>query len=228
MGNTLRLMLGWLGRRGFWGVTLASGLALALLIGRQRLSGTNLYDWMLWNLTLAWLPYGLGLLVELLTRRAPPWPWRVVLPALAWLALFPNTLYLVTDLMHLHWQPRWIVWYDTGLLATFAWAGCVLAVASLRSMQRVVARYAGAAASYGFVVAVAALSGFGVYAGRFLRWNSWELVTHPLLLLDELRWLLLHSGKQWQMVGVSGMFALLLLVAYVSVGGAAPRPEPER
>jgi uncharacterized membrane protein len=46
-------------------------------------------------------------------------------------------------------------------------------------MQSVVERILGRAASWLFIAAVAALSGFGIYVGRFMRFNSWDVLFKP-------------------------------------------------
>ena len=46
-------------------------------------------------------------------------------------------------------------------------------------MQSVVERMVGRVVSWLFIAAVAALSGFGIYLGRFLRLNSWDVLFKP-------------------------------------------------
>ncbi len=94
--------------------------------------------------------------------------------AALWLVFFPNAPYIITDLLHLSAQDGVPVWYDLILLSAFAWTGAMLGMISLGLMHVLVARVAGGAWSWIFVLGVLMLSGFGVYLGRFPRWNSWD------------------------------------------------------
>ncbi len=74
-------------------------------------------------------------------------------------------------------------WYDLILVTTYALTGVFLGLVSLYLMQSLVSRAFGVALSWVFTLGVLALSGFGVYLGRFPRWNSWDLLTDPSKLL---------------------------------------------
>src|SRR6185503_5652035 len=98
---------------------------------------------------------------------------------------------ILTDLVHLGPKAHGRYWGDLVLILLFALIGLVLGFLSLFLMQRLVARRYGWPAGWLFVGVVAGLSGFGIYAGRFLRWNSWDVVFSPLeLFADASRWLL--------------------------------------
>ena len=103
----------------------------------------------------------------------------VVSAVVAWLAFLPNAPYIVTDFIHLRHAPSAWFAYDAVLIGSFAAVGCLLGVVSIQIMQRVVCRHAGQFWSWAFAVTVMGLSGIGIYMGRVLRWNSWDLVTRP-------------------------------------------------
>ena len=93
--------------------------------------------------------------------------------------------------------------------------GLVLGFLSLFLMQRLVARRHGWPAGWLFVGVVAALSGFGIYAGRFFRWNSWDVVFDPVsLVADSANWLLSLPQSPRGLV-IPMLFAILLFVAYL-------------
>jgi uncharacterized membrane protein len=73
-------------------------------------------------------------------------------------------------------------WVDLTLILLCALTGFVLGFVSLYLMQTVVERMFGRPASWFFIVAVAALSGFGIYLGRFMRFNSWDVLFRPVQL----------------------------------------------
>jgi uncharacterized membrane protein len=152
------------GMRGFW----AHGM---------RFSG------FIWNLFLAWIPLVLAL--KLRDReRADTKFWLL---GVAWLLFFPNSFYIVTDLVHVKkfGTDHLPVWYDVLMTAAFACVGLLLGALSLYVLHlRVRARY-GWPRGWLFAGSALLLGSVGVYLGRFSRLNSWDVIARPLHLLDK-------------------------------------------
>jgi uncharacterized membrane protein len=198
----------------FYPLLLSSALAVGLWAGRSWLWAPRNLRFLVWNLFLAWLPYVWSLWALSLHRRRPHRWWLLLLPGALWLLFFPNAPYLVTDLLHLRSYPPVPPWYDVGMLISFAWAGCFLAVASLYIMHQIIRDYVGRAGSWLIVTVLMGLCGLGIYMGRFLRWNSWDLVLYPADVLGDIAHRLAHPFSHLQMVGVTLVFAALLFVCY--------------
>lgn len=178
-------------------LVLAS-LLCALLIGLRIVHSRQVgHGFLLFNLALAWLPVSAALAAYNLRRgRSRIGHVLVIGCAAVWLVFLPNAPYLVTDLIHLQPAPGVPFWYDVIMLSTFAWTGLFLGLVSLVAMQAVVRRTSGQAVSWLFVLAAILLTGYGIYVGRFLRWNSWDVVLNPWPLaataMDYLRHPLAH------------------------------------
>ena len=197
----------------------ATLVCVALIAARSWYSHTYHYWFLLWNLVLAWVPFVFAALAFSLaaTRRAVLWVF-VVLAALVWLAFFPNAPYILTDFLHLGSMGDIVPgWYDVLMLYWFAWTGLMLGVVSLYLMHEIVARGLGTVAGWVFVVAVAGLGSVGIYLGRFLRWNSWDLVRRPGPLANELLGRVTDPHSQPRILGFTVLFALLFLFIYVAV-----------
>ena len=207
----------------FYPLLLSSALACAILATRVRMSHSLTYAFLVWNLILAWVPYYWSLAAAAFYQRRPAAWWRLPVPAALWLLFFPNAAYLVTDFVHLRPIRPIPLWFDIGLLAVFAWSGCFLAVASLRTMQALVRAYLGRAISWLFVAAVFGLNGLGIYLGRFLRWNSWDLFLEPHGVLSDALTIVAHPLENRQATGVICMFGALLFVCYVMFWGIERR-----
>jgi uncharacterized membrane protein len=197
-------------------ILLSSLLAVSLLAGRMYLSRNLTYVFLLWNLFLAWIPYLGSVWAAYLHQRHPGSWWRLLLPGLLWLVFFPNAPYIVTDFLHLRERAPVPLWYDVGLLSVFTWTGLLLAVFSLRAMQMLIRRYLGSPVSWLFVLAALGLGGLGIYMGRFLRWNSWDLFFHPRRVLADVAIRIINPWDYPGTVGVTLLFAGLLLVCYLA------------
>jgi uncharacterized membrane protein len=225
-----------LARRGLYPIILSSLLAIGLFASRAYLVvrlesnpeasfGRALtYAFLVWNLFLAWIPYLSSLWAAHIHQRFPSRWWYLLIPSALWLIFFPNAPYIVTDFLHLRARAPIPFWYDVGMLTVFAWTGLFLAVFSLRTMQTLVKNFLGTVASWLFVLGSLGLGGLGVYIGRFLRWNSWDLLLHPHNVLADVIIRLANPLNHPGTLGVTFMFAAFLLVCYLTFT-IIPSPE---
>jgi uncharacterized membrane protein len=214
-------------------LVLASGFCGALALARMTLTGRAALLFLTWNLVLAWVPLVVSLAI---VRRHGPGrrPSRAGSLALGavWLAFFPNAPYLVTDLIHLRAQGFVLQLYDAMMVFAFALTGICIAFLSLWLLHRLVERRVGRTAGWAFVAAVAGLSGFGVFLGRFPRWNSWDLVTRPGELFVTLAVNAQDPFAHPRAIGVTLMMAALFSIAYLmffvltSLDAGVPISEP--
>jgi uncharacterized membrane protein len=216
-------------------VILALGLASVLCCGmaliRMLYSSRGTYLFFCWNLFLAWIPLGLSIVLfkrqqqGRLRKRISSWAIGA-----AWLAFFPNAPYIITDIIHLRPRSPVPLWYDAILVFAFAFTGLGLAFISLLLVHGLVQRWRGSRAGWIFVAAVAGLTGFGVYLGRFQRWNSWDLVTRPDDLLASAFHNLLHPTSHPHSIGVTVIFGGFFAIAYLilfTLTGLRPHSKPK-
>ncbi|MEI7026226.1 DUF1361 domain-containing protein [Paenibacillus sp. y28] len=180
-------------------VYLVSGaltlLTCALYVG---LRNKTHYDFLVWNLFLAWIPMAAAGLI------APVQSWlkgklRLLLLASLggiWLLFYPNSPYIVTDLVHLtllktrysaDGQLIFYYWYDFIVIMLFAWTGLLLGFFSTYRLQEWIGGMYGRFVSWCFVLAVSLLAGYGILLGRKYRLNSWEVFTDRQAVLDTIR-----------------------------------------
>ena len=135
--------------------------------------------------------------------------------AMAWLLFLPNASYIFTDVVHvLH--ARWAsFWVELMLILLCAMTGFLAGFLSLQVMHRLATRFWGRAAGWLFVGVVSGLTGFGVYLGRFVRLNSWDVVTSPIELFYCLRSAAWNVLTQRHDLKFFVLFSLFSLVGYV-------------
>ncbi|MEI6290858.1 MAG: DUF1361 domain-containing protein, partial [Chloroflexota bacterium] len=177
---------------------------------------SNRYLSLIWNLLLAWIPFILAYLAFMLS-------WRrllvyLVIPVFAflWLIFFPNAPYMLTDLQHLSQLPALApIWYDVIMLIWFSWTGMLLGIVSLNMMQEIVRREFGRLMGWVFFFLVSGLSGVGVYFGRFIRLNSWDIFSAPDQAADSFwTWL---TDPSLRSIGFIGLYTLFFIFIYLTL-----------
>jgi len=196
---------------------LSSALSVAIFLARVWYTETLVFFFLNWNLLLAWIPFVLAALMDALAqRRALPLPLLLILFS-AWLLFFPNAPYIISDLMHLAPRQGVPVWYDAMLIFAYAWNGLLVGFASLWLVQEVVTARFGGWVGWGVAMLSLLAAGFGVYLGRFQRWNSWDVVVDPLGLAREIVFGLTHPWAYPKAIVVTLLFASFMAIAYSTV-----------
>ena len=172
-----------------WGA--AVGLYWAACAAHVWRTGGLLALGLAWNMLLALLP----LCFACAAGRCRLWAGRAAL-AVLWLLFLPNTFYMLTDLIHTPQNMEWVNaadwtvrhsenvsdWLLTLLLGTGAVLAVLLGLEAMRVFRVYCCVHWPRPAVWAGGGAVLLLCGFGMYIGRFLRLNSWDIL-HPLALL---------------------------------------------
>lgn len=191
-----------------------SGFCVAMVAVRVVYTGSTDYANLVWNLVLAWIPFVVALLVYDAYRRAAP-RGLVLAGGALWLLFFPNAPYLVTDLGLLQGRSGAPLWFDVVLVSTAAWAGLALGFVSLYLVQAVARRALGALNAWVLVLGVLTLSSFGIYLGRFQRWNSWDVVAQPHGLLADVWSRVADPLAYPRTMAVTVLFTAFLTLTYL-------------
>lgn len=198
-------------------LALASLVSLAIFAGRVYKSDSDHYSFLVWNLFLAWIPFGMAWLASSAKNLPRPLMMAITLAcSVLWLAFLPNAPYIMTDFQHLaKWDRAAPLWYDVLMLTWFAWNGLFLGVVSLFMMQQTVSRLFNRITGWVFVVLVCGLSGFGIYLGRFLRWNSWDIVRDPGSLASDALERIVTPQSDARAMTFTFLFSLFFLFVYL-------------
>jgi uncharacterized membrane protein len=166
--------------RSLLGATL---VCFALFAVQMAVSGSTRYAFLAWNIVLAAVPLALALLAEIAAERRI----RLLVPALAvlWLVFLPNAPYIVTDgFAHAGNDPPLPLWFDIVLFSAFASTGLGFGLVSVHMLKRLARRRLNARTVWALLAIALTASSFGIFLGRFVQLNSWDLLTQPLAVLQ--------------------------------------------
>jgi uncharacterized membrane protein len=199
--------------RAIFTLLLMSCLCGLLAILRVYMTHKISYLFLLWNLFLAWIP----LIMAYFHHQNYFFSNKkniffLCSTAFLWLLFFPNAPYIVTDLVHLnHKLPYIPFWFDTLLLFSFALAGLTSGYLSLYLIHSVIKDRLTDFTSWLIIGFLLSLSSFGIYLGRVLRANSWDLFTGPMKLIKKS----IFSLNDPAAISMTLMFSFFLLFSYL-------------
>ncbi|WP_136464882.1 DUF1361 domain-containing protein [Flagellimonas onchidii] len=162
----------------YYPLILSLAFVAFLLSLRILVTGTFFYSFLAWNLFLATIPYVISQMALFYNIVRVRKHLRFIVFAL-WLAFLPNAPYIITDIIHLHNIHSSWPWFDLFMVFAFACNGLLLFVLSLADVVELLSSAVSKKWIQFLVFCICILSGFGIYLGRFLRFNSWDLLFKP-------------------------------------------------
>ena len=185
-------------------------------VARCIYSNTNTFLFLNWNLFLAFIPW---LLTTWLIIQPKIQNHKIVvgLVICLWLLFFPNAPYILTDLFHLRLTTSMPVWFDLVLILSFAWTGILFGFLSLWNIEQIFSK----SLKHKYITAISILllflSSFGIYLGRYLRWNSWDILNNPFQLAYDIGDRFINPSihpRTWGMTILMGLFLSMLYFSF--------------
>jgi uncharacterized membrane protein len=197
-------------------IVLLLALAIVLSVGRIALFDSFSFIYLLWNIFLALLPFVVSALL-LSYEKEKRLPHVVfIVGGFIWLLLLPNAPYMITDLIHVTEGHTVHFFYDTVLLFTSAYVGLELFLHSLSDMERVIhMRYAQVWMRL-VTAGIILVTSFGICLGRFFRFNSWDVIAHPIELFKNISIIFLSPYVHTQVYILLVAFFVFLMLAYTA------------
>lgn len=196
-------------------LTISMLFSVVLVSSRVVYTGESTFIFLLWNLFLAWLPFACTAWAQYNEK------WqrgkRFIALFAAWLLFIPNSFYIITDLFHL--GPFYTVplWFDLILILSFAWNGLLLGLLSVRQMEKMVYTRFRLRNELFFIYPIMWLNAWGVYIGRYLRFNSWDVITNPFALITDIMDMLFHPIQYRTAWGMIACFSVFMTLMYLAV-----------
>jgi len=196
-------------------LTASMMFSVFLVAVRIHYTDTFTFIFLNWNLFLAFIPYAISSYAEKNPNGVKN-KFRFVCLLALWVLFIPNSFYIITDLFHLGIS-NVPLWFDLALLLSFAWNGLLLGILSVRQIERIIQSIWPRMPDLFFLFPIMCLNALGIYIGRFLRFNSWDVISNPLELIGDISYLVLHpiaSKPAWAMISC---YAVLMTFIYLTI-----------
>ncbi|PWN58213.1 DUF1361 domain-containing protein [Chryseobacterium viscerum] len=179
---------------------------------RYYISDTKVFLFLNWNLFLAWIPLLLSSFILAFNIKSKI---SLIFIIIVWILFFPNSPYILTDLFHLKARNTIPIWYDLIVILSYAWTGLICGFISLNDVEQRLSYYYGKRNFInGLIVFFLFMSSFGVYLGRFLRWNSWDVLNNPFGLFSDIVVRFIYPLEYTKTWGVTLLMGIMLNFMY--------------
>ncbi len=190
-------------------------ICFGLSMIRYHVTDGRIFLFLNWNLFLAFVPWVFSSVMVLTQRYRYHKLFLLVLLG-AWLLFFPNAPYILTDLFHLKTRTNIPIWFDLILILSFAWTGLMFGFFSLMDIEALLQPYFSKKWIVFITVGLIFTTSFGVYLGRYLRWNSWDILRAPTGLMRDIGSRFIHPTDHPKTWGVTLLMGLFLNMMYWS------------
>jgi len=172
------------------------------------------YGFYIWNTILALIPLTISRKIILKKK----WKWFTIIPLFIWLLFLPNAPYLITDIFHFEKRNPIPLWFDLMIVMSAAWNGLIICIISILQIESFVIK----TVQIKWIATLLSptcilLCGYGVFIGRFNRFNSWDVITKPHNIAYNFLLQLRHPFQHIHVWGFTIVFASFLAIFYYTI-----------
>lgn len=195
---------------------LLSFFGCVMIVVRYFFTGHHRFLFLIWNLFLAWIPFGLSIVMSYIYTLKPTRKTLVLITpiGLIWLLFYPNAPYMITDFIHFKSSRSFLIWYDLVIYSIFIWTSFLLGFVSIYLVNRIIEKETNKIVGWLSVLFILFLSSYGIYLGRFVRWNSWDMIFNPFSLISSIL-----ENIHYQAFIFSSIYGMLLTLMYAFLYG---------
>ena len=186
-------------------------LSVVLLMIRIKLTHSSFYLFLIWNLFLAAIPFAITTYLISLPKLNK---FVFAFSFCVWLLFLPNSPYIITDLLHLKISSTHLLWLDILVIMSFALSGLLCFYLSINDMKIMLQSFINKKQTNYTTTLVLFLCGFGVYLGRFLRYNSWEILSNPKYLFIDILNIIITPFSNQEAWLFTILFGIFLYIGY--------------
>ena len=194
-------------------LVLSLAFTVGLIVFRIIYWGKLTFLFFTWNLFLAAIP----LLLSRLLIHFYKINLKALLILCAWIVFLPNAPYLITDIVHFAERPPVSKWYDLLLVTSAAWNGLMLGVVSLMQVEDFLQKHLSTWKIKIIMGCAIFACSFGIYLGRFLRYNSWDVLTDPSDLVHQVQSQVLRPHQHANTWAFTLLFGAMFYIFYYTI-----------
>lgn len=188
-------------------------LSVGLIALRIMATHRIYFLFLIWNLFLAFIPFFIANWLIIYKNALSKY---TIIPFVAlWLLFFPNAPYIITDLIHVRPDRHFGYWYDLLIVISCVWNALVMGLISLYDIQEVITEKIGKFTAWLVIIASTFLAAFGIYLGRVLRWNSWDIFFDTKSLMFDIGTRIANPLQHGFTFGITLFYGLFLLMVYL-------------
>ncbi|MEI7838165.1 MAG: DUF1361 domain-containing protein [bacterium] len=205
----------------YWALAIQAFVAILFLIFSSIKNNTGQFLFLLFNLFLAWIPLVIALTIRQYLKKNPWLSFKGVALAFVWVCFLPNSFYIISDLIHLNNFNSFDILFDIITFFLIAVNGIIAGVISVYLIHEELNKRLKSRQSLMIVMGLFLMCGFGIYLGRYLRLNSWDVITNPLVFIFDMTNPLFDPQTQLKAftacIGILGLLGTSYLVLWQSI-----------
>ena len=172
--------------------------------------------YILWNIFLAFVPFFISLILTIFISEKKLTNILLLVGIFLWILFIPNAHYIITDLIHIGEVRQVPDIYDAFLLFSGAIVGLLFGLYSLSHMEQIIKnRFSNKISSIAMPI-IFLLIGFGIYIGRFMRFNSWDFFSNHSTIFRSFNDIFSNKDNYAGVLIYTLLFASFVYVSYKS------------